>query len=128
MAAGIIVCAQVYAWIGLAIAAVFLLWGADRVMPAARGAYAFRPLIIPGVVLLWPLVLWRWWQLERGGGAWQARHAPPRRLQDALALSLAVVIPLLLLTALLIRQDGPFERPSVQLAAPTANDGKEASQ
>lgn len=118
MAASIITFAEVYAWIGLVIALVFLLWGVDRVVPGARGAYAFRPLAVPGVVLLWPLVLWRWWRLEKGGGPWEARHAPPRRLQDGLALGLAVIIPVLILSALLIRQDGPFERPAVQLAAP----------
>ncbi len=126
MAASIITLAEVYAWIGLVVALVFLLWGIDRVVPGARGAFAFRPLAIPGVVLLWPLVLWRWWRLEKGGGPWAARHAPPRRLQDGLALGLAVVIPVFILSALLIRQDGPFERPAVQLAAPTSKT--EASQ
>ncbi len=119
MALGILTGVEVYAWIGLAVAAFFLLWGIDRVVPDARGAYVFRPLLIPGVVLLWPLVLWRWWRLERGGGSWQAVHAPPRRLQDGLALVLAVVIPLVLVAALLIRQDGPFERPALQLAKPS---------
>ncbi len=124
MAEGIVTLAEAYCWIGVAVAAVFLLWGVDRVVPAARGAYAFRPLVVPGVVLLWPLVLWRWWRLERGQARWAALHAPPRRLQDGLGLALAVVLPLLLLGALLIRQDGPFERPAVQLSAPA----QEASQ
>jgi hypothetical protein len=30
------------------------------VSPASTGAYAFRPLLLPGLALLWPLVLWRW--------------------------------------------------------------------
>ncbi len=124
MASGIVTAAEVYGWIGLAVAAVFLLWGVDRVVPAARGAYAFRPLVVPGVVLLWPLVLWRWWRLERGSTRWASLHAPPRRLQDGLGLALGVVLPLLLLGALLIRQDGPFERPAVQLSPPA----QEASQ
>ncbi|GAB5470577.1 MAG: hypothetical protein Kilf2KO_36070 [Rhodospirillales bacterium] len=115
---------EVYVWCGLAVAAVFLLWGIDRVMPAARGAYAFRPLLIPGATLLWPLVLWRWWRLERGAGASDRAYKPPRRLQDGLALVLVVALPVLLLGALLIRQDGPFERPALQLATPT----QEASQ
>ncbi len=123
MAAGIIMGVEIYAWIGLAVAAVFLLWGVERVVPAARGAYVFRPLAIPGVVLLWPLVLWRWWRLERGGGPWQARHAPPRRLQDGLALCFAVAIPAILVAALLLRQDGPFERPAIKLSEPAADEG-----
>lgn len=55
-----------YGGIGLAVAAAFLLVGFDRVDPAARGAYAVRPLLLPGLVLLWPLVLWRWRILARG--------------------------------------------------------------
>ena len=65
MMAGIIIhTVLVYAVIGAASALVFLLWGLDRIDPAARGAYAFRPLLIPGIVLLWPLVLLRWIVLE----------------------------------------------------------------
>lgn len=54
-----------YAALGAAVALVFLAAGIERVDPAARGAYAFRPLLLPGLVLLWPLVLWRWRRLER---------------------------------------------------------------
>jgi hypothetical protein len=46
---------------------VFLLIGSDRVDPAARGTYAVLPLPVPGLVLLWPLVLWRWRALARRG-------------------------------------------------------------
>jgi hypothetical protein len=53
---------------GLLTAAAFLTVGIDRVDPSARGAFAFRPLLVPGVLLLWPLVLWRWAALERRGG------------------------------------------------------------
>ena len=49
---------------GCVVAAVFLLWGIDRVDPGATGGYAFRPLLIPGVVLLWPAVLRCWAALE----------------------------------------------------------------
>jgi hypothetical protein len=57
---------QVYGGIGLAVAAAFLLFGIDRIDPAARGTYSFRPVLIPGTVVLWPLVLARWWALETG--------------------------------------------------------------
>lgn len=54
--------------IGALVAAAFLLGGGiERVEPAARGAYAVRPLLVPGIMLLWPLVLWRWAALARGG-------------------------------------------------------------
>ena len=67
MAAIIVYVATLYGAAGLAAAAVFLLWGIDRVDPTAAGAYAFRPLLIPGIVLLWPAVLLRWARLERRG-------------------------------------------------------------
>ena len=65
MAAFIIDAVLIYATIGAALALVFLLWGIDRIDPAARGAYAFRPLLLPGMVLLWPVVAGRWIALER---------------------------------------------------------------
>ncbi len=65
MAGTIVSIATIYGAAGLAVAAVFLLWGIDRIDPAASGAYAFRPLLIPGIVLLWPAVLLRWVWLER---------------------------------------------------------------
>lgn len=54
-----------YGMAGAGVAALFLLVGLDRVSDQARGAYAFRPLLIPGVVVLWPLVLARWIAAER---------------------------------------------------------------
>jgi hypothetical protein len=65
MAELIVQSATVYAAIGGLVAVLFLLFGIDRIDPAARGAYAFRPMIAPGIVLLWPVVLVRWAVLER---------------------------------------------------------------
>ena len=64
MAAILVKTAEIYGWIGLAVAVVFLLIGLDRIDDGARGSYAFRVVLIPGVVLLWPAVLLRWLQLE----------------------------------------------------------------
>ncbi len=63
----LVMAAQIYGMVGIAVAAVFLVIGIDRVDPAARGSLIFRPLLVPGLVLLWPLVLWRWTVLERTG-------------------------------------------------------------
>ena len=60
-----------YAAFGLAIGVVFILAGVDRVDQHARGAYAFRPLLLPGFMLIWPLAAARWLRARatrKGGG------------------------------------------------------------
>ena len=59
MAHAVFLAAAVYAAIGLVVAAWFVLWAIERADPGAHGAYAFRPLLVPGAALLWPLVLLR---------------------------------------------------------------------
>ncbi|MEP0941540.1 MAG: hypothetical protein ABJH63_04520 [Rhizobiaceae bacterium] len=61
----LIVVVQLWGAAGAVVAALFLFIGIDRVDPAAHDAYAFRPLLIPGILVIWPLVLWRWWSLEK---------------------------------------------------------------
>jgi hypothetical protein len=110
--------AQGYAALGAVVAVAFLAFGLARVDPAARGAYGFRPLLLPGLVLVWPLVLWRWWRLARSG----AHPVPGRRYAATHRLVwtvLAVVLPLLLLGALALRQGAPSETAPVRLAGPT---------
>lgn len=109
---------EVWCYAGLALAAVFLTVGIDRVDANARTSFIFRPLLIPGVVLLWPLVLWRWVVLETGRDRPLARHRPPRRFHKAAWVVFACVIPAILVTGLLVRQDGPWERPAERLEAP----------
>ena len=53
-----------YATVGMAVAAVFLTLGIGSVVADARGSYVFRLLLIPGTILLWPLVLRRWARLR----------------------------------------------------------------
>lgn len=65
--AELLAAAQIYGWIGLAVAIVFLTVGVGRVDESARGAYAARVLLLPSVALLWPVVLLRWAQIELGG-------------------------------------------------------------
>ncbi|MCG8650421.1 MAG: hypothetical protein MI861_11350 [Pirellulales bacterium] len=57
---------KVYLWAGGAVALAFLSFGIDRVDASAKEAIAFRPLLVPGVVLLWPLVLALWRRRRRG--------------------------------------------------------------
>ena len=58
----------VWAAPGVIVAAAFLAFGIDRIDSAAVGAYGFRPLLLPGLIILWPLVVWRWAVLARNRG------------------------------------------------------------
>jgi hypothetical protein len=50
-----------YTLAGLVFAAAFLTIGVARLDPAARTAgWAFRLMILPGCLALWPLLLNRW--------------------------------------------------------------------
>lgn len=116
---------QVWIWIGLAVAAVLVLWGAGAADGNAREAWAFRLLLIPGAVLLWPLVAWRLAARLRGGAPGAEAHRPPRRAQDLAALALALFVPLALGTAVVIRQDGPRHAAPVLLEAPAGAEAAE---
>ena len=78
LAQTIVMAVQVWGGIGTLVAAVFLTIGMDRIDEDARGAYVFRPLLIPGVMLIWPLVLWRWYQIEAQNAPWAARYRAVR--------------------------------------------------
>ena len=60
LATAIVQAAKLYGLAGLLCAAAFLAVGIGRIDRGAQGSWLFRPQLIPGVVLLWPLVLWRW--------------------------------------------------------------------
>ncbi len=68
-AAMIVYLLSLYLGVGLVVAGLFIVFGIERVEPYSRGSLGFRPLLVPGLCLLWPLVLWRWWVLETGRGA-----------------------------------------------------------
>lgn len=74
-AAWIVDAVSLWGMLGAVVALAFLTIGIDRIDEDARGAYVFRVLIVPGVVLLWPLVLWRWWVLETGRQRFRATRA-----------------------------------------------------
>lgn len=106
-----------YVYAGLAVASVFLLFGLGRLDENAQGAWVFRPLLIPGVVLVWPLVIWRWLALRRGEQKLD-RHRMPRIRQERAQLAFVVAIPLILLLALMVRQDPDTLSAPVLLEAP----------
>jgi hypothetical protein len=60
IAALIVSTVQAYLFVGLLFAVPFVLFLANRVDPSAKGStWGFRVLVIPGVALLWPLLLIR---------------------------------------------------------------------
>lgn len=109
---------QIWGWIGAVVALVFLTIGIDRIDEDARGAYIFRPLLIPGILVIWPLVLWRWYRYETNADHWPARYDPPRKSHFAVGLILPVGIVLIIGLGLLVRQTWPADFEPVQLSAP----------
>ena len=59
--------ASYYGYIGIAVAAFFLLYGIDRIDPSTRGSYLFRLFLIPAAVVFWPVILCRWARIARAG-------------------------------------------------------------
>ena len=113
MAAAIIVdCVTAWLATGVLVGVAFLFLGIDRVDHAARGAYAFRPLLLPGLVLLWPFVAVA---LVRAGAVMRRRHRDVHRVTW---LVLAFLLPAIVLLSLMLRPIGPTEAPQIQLAPP----------
>ena len=109
---------SIWGIIGAVVALVFLTIGIDRIDEDAQEAYVFRALLIPGVLVIWPLVLWRWYRYETQSDVWAARHHPPRKNHFAVGLILPAGIALIVLTGLSIRQTWPANFEPVQLSAP----------
>ncbi|WP_299962590.1 hypothetical protein [uncultured Roseobacter sp.] len=110
---------RVWGGIGAVVAAAFLTIGIDRIDADARGAYVFRPLLIPAVLVIWPLVLWRWYLYETGRVHWHGRYDPPRRSHYLVGWLLPIGICALIVTGLLQRQSWPADVAPVQLSIPT---------
>lgn len=113
----ILTAAEYWLYAGAVVSALFLTIGIDRIDEDARGAYIFRPLLIPGVLLIWPIVLWRWGTMEIGADSWRHRHLPERRVHGPIWYILALSIPLIVIVALSLRQDIPPEARPVLLEA-----------
>lgn len=114
----IIAVAQWYCIIGAGFAAIFLTIGMDRIDEDARGAYAFRPLLIPAILLIWPLVAWRWFREETGAARWQGRHSPPRAAHGVAAVLMGIVVIATLAVSFSVRQTWPADTAPVRLTAP----------
>ncbi len=101
--------ARAWLWAGAVVAAVFLTIGIDRIDEDARGAYVFRPLLIPGVLLIWPLVLWRWWTLEAARFDPQSRYRPVRAAHGVVAILLCLIVVGTITLGLKVRQEWPAD-------------------
>ncbi len=105
MPAAEIVVAVGQAWLlaGLCVGVAFLVFGLDGTDAAARGAYGFRPLLLPGLVLLWPLVVWRW--LDRPSPTREPSLARrQKRAHGVVWIGLACILTSILGTALALRR------------------------
>ncbi|MGI9422799.1 MAG: hypothetical protein ACR2PA_06370 [Hyphomicrobiaceae bacterium] len=107
--------ASLWLYAGAAVATAFLIFGIGRVDDSARGAYIFRPLIVPGILLLWPLVLWRWIRLETGWMPGPSRYRPVRSAHAPVWFMLAILIPAIFVVSLAVRQNWPTETGAVEL-------------
>ena len=96
-------------------ALVFLGWGIDRIDEDARGAYVFRPLLVPGVLLIWPVVLWRWWQIEAEAAPWAARYRPVRAAHRPAVILMTLVMLGLVVAGLGVRQSWPSDVAPIQV-------------
>lgn len=115
-AESIILVVKLWGLAGLAVACAFLTRGIQSIDPDARGAIGFRPLLVPGIMVLWPLVLWRWWVLATHKDDWRRRHDPPRRSHGLVALLLLVLLPLALVISYSLRQTWPDHIPPQPLS------------
>ncbi|MEM7289013.1 MAG: hypothetical protein AAF412_01370 [Pseudomonadota bacterium] len=106
-AAFLVSATQAWLLIGSLIGIVFVAVGIDRIDEDARGAYAFRPLLLLGCALIWPLVLWRWWILESGRDKWPNRHKPHRAAHFTVAIVFAISIPAIIIAGLTVKQVWP---------------------
>jgi heme/copper-type cytochrome/quinol oxidase subunit 2 len=100
----LIVIGTYYLYVGAAVAAAMILFGIGRLDENAQGAWIFRPLLIPGFMLIWPLVIWRSIVLWRGEEKLD-RHRMPRKGQERMSIVLFCAIPLIIVIALAVRQD-----------------------
>ncbi|MEM0946387.1 MAG: hypothetical protein AAGK37_03205 [Pseudomonadota bacterium] len=120
-AATLLAVVRIWLWIGAGVAALFLTVGIGRVDEDARGAWIFRPLLVPGILLIWPLVLWRWFVLETGQDNWMRRHTPPRVAHRAAAGFIATGIGLAIILGVAAKQDWPTDIAPVQLTDGSAS-------
>jgi hypothetical protein len=77
VAQAVLLMAALYLLGGLIFGLVFVTYGVGRFDPAARSTSpAFRLLILPGAVALWPFLLGRWLGFVRSGAVRSGGNNP----------------------------------------------------
>ena len=93
---------------GAVVAFALLVRGIDKIDEDARGSYPFRLLLVPGIVLLWPLVLYRWSEMEKNNSEIGLdSFKPPRKNHGVFAILIAVAVVVIILTAVQVKQSEP---------------------
>ncbi len=105
----LVLAVEAYLGVGLVLALVFVFALIDRIDPQAHGAHAFRPLLLPGLTLLWPLVLVRTLAKLRGMTDPLASQRANLAAHRMAWLGLAVLIPVALVLAWSLK--APTEAP-----------------
>lgn len=100
---------EAYLLAGLVVAVLFLVWGIEAVDAGTHGSYAFRVLLVPGLILLWPLVILRWAQLMQPLEPRSVRTHMQRHVTTWIVLTL--LIPFILVAAAIERR-APLPNPS----------------
>lgn len=114
----ILLIVKIWGGIGAVVAVPFLTFGMDRIDDDARGAYVFRPLLVPGILLIWPLVLWRWAAIAAGTDDLQKRYRPRRNSHHMIAVLMPIAIVVIIAAGLSVRQTWPADITPVQLSEP----------
>ncbi len=112
----ILLIVKIWGGLGILVAIPFLTFGMDRLDEDARGAYVFRPLLVPGIILIWPLVLWRWYILADGKDEWSHRYRPRRASHKWFAWLMPITIVVIIVAGLTARQTWPTDIAPVQLS------------
>jgi hypothetical protein len=124
-AQAIVAVAGAYLVVGCLVAIVFVVFGIGRIDPAARGSFVFRMLLLPGLTLLWPAVVSRWFSLASGasGPVAPARPSRIKRLHGLIWSLLAVLLPLLIALMWSLRSHEAAQTTSQRLAPPPTETG-----
>ncbi|MGI9521327.1 MAG: hypothetical protein ACR2PG_06730 [Hyphomicrobiaceae bacterium] len=109
--------ATLWLYIGALVSVTFLLFGIHQIDEDARNSYTFRPLLIPAILLLWPLVLWRWWLLATSRASWPSHYRALRAAHGRVWCVLVVLIPVIFVGAMMVRQQWPSKDGAVKLDA-----------